>query len=140
MFNKKKTVYHIDRTIRETGDVSDNGLQEIYVNTKIDDGSDIAELMKIYKEQETYDYEKFPHTSKRKHQFVVSEGGKKEMCEIVEKYAKEAAKEAAKEKEILMAKKLFAINVDFDTVLHSVEDMTDEELKKIHDEIKGFHA
>ena len=140
MFNKKKTVYHIDRTIRETGDVSDNGLQEIYVNTKIDDGSDIAELMRIYKEQGTYDYEKFPHTSKRKHQFVVSEGGKKEMCEIVENYAKEvaaeAAKEAAKEKEKLMAKKLFTKNVDFDTVLHSVEDTTVEELKKIHEEIK----
>ena len=136
MFNKRKTVYHIDRTIRETGDVSDNGLQEIYVNTKIDDGSDIAELMRIYKEQETYDYEKFPHTSKRKHQFVVSEGGKKEMCEIVENYAKEVAKENEK----LIAKKLFAKNVNFDTVLHSMEHMTAEELKKIHEEIKEVPA
>lgn len=38
MFKKGKTIYHIDRTVRETGDVTDNGLQEIYVNTKIDDG------------------------------------------------------------------------------------------------------
>ena len=26
-------------------EIEDNGLQEIYVNTKIDDGTDIAELM-----------------------------------------------------------------------------------------------
>ena len=42
MFQSGKTVYHIDRVVRETGDVQDNGLQEIYVNTKIDDGTDIG--------------------------------------------------------------------------------------------------
>lgn len=139
---------HIDRTIRETGDVSDNGLQEIYVNTKIDDGSDIAELMRIYKEQDTYDYEKFPHTSERKRQFIVSEGGRKEMCELVENYAKEVAEEAAKKaarkaikkNEKVMAKKLFAKDVDFDTVLHSVENITAEELKKIYEEVKRISA
>ena len=65
MFKKGKTIYHIDRTVRETGDVTDNGLQEIYVNTKIDDGSDIAELMRIYKEQTVFDFDKFPKTSKK---------------------------------------------------------------------------
>ena len=34
MFKGGKTVYHIDRVVRETGMVLDNGLQEIYVNTK----------------------------------------------------------------------------------------------------------
>ena len=70
MFQKGKTVYHVDRTVRETGEITDNGLQEIYVNTKIDDGSDIAKLMKIYKEQREFDFEKFPKTSIRKMQFI----------------------------------------------------------------------
>ncbi len=30
MFQSEKTVYHIDRVVRETGEVQDNGLQEIY--------------------------------------------------------------------------------------------------------------
>lgn len=53
-------------------------------------------MMKIYKEQTTYDFEKFPQTSKRKHQFIVGEGGKKKMCEIVDNYAREVAEKAAK--------------------------------------------
>ena len=75
MFKSGKTVYHIDRVIRETGEVQDNGLQEIYVNTRIDDGSDIAELMRIFKENDAYDFEKFPKVSGRKKQFKESEGG-----------------------------------------------------------------
>lgn len=53
MFKSGKTLYHIDCVIRETGEVQDNGLQEIYVNTKIDDGTNIAELMRIFKEKDT---------------------------------------------------------------------------------------
>lgn len=52
IFNKQKAVYHVDRVIRETGTIVDNGLYEIYVNTKIEDGSDIAELMKLFKNQD----------------------------------------------------------------------------------------
>lgn len=69
MFKAGKTVYHIDRTIRETGELNDNGLREIYVNTKIDDGTDISELMKIFSNQDAYDFQKFPKTSERKQYF-----------------------------------------------------------------------
>ena len=62
-------VYHIERVVRETGEIQENGLTEIYVNTRIDDGTDLAELMKIYKSRSKYNFEKFPHTSKRKSYF-----------------------------------------------------------------------
>ena len=97
IFKAGKTVYHIDRVIRETGEIQDNGLWEIYVNTKIDDGSDIAALMHIFTEKDAYDFEKFPKVSRRKKQFKESEGGGEEMCEAVENYARECAEEAAKE-------------------------------------------
>ena len=38
--------------VRETGKVVENGLTEIYVNSVNDDGSDVAELMRIFTEDE----------------------------------------------------------------------------------------
>ena len=61
-FEKGKTIYHIDRVLQETGDVVDNGFYEIYVNTEIDDKSDIAELMKIYSSPDLPENNKFPKT------------------------------------------------------------------------------
>ena len=83
IFKAVRTIYHVDRILREIQEVNDNGLQEIYVNTKIDDGSSIAKLMKIYQNQEEYDFENFPNTSKRKKYFKGEEGGKQEMCDVV---------------------------------------------------------
>lgn len=135
MFKSGKTVYHIDRTVRETGAVTDNGLQEIYVNTKIDDGSDIAELMRIYKEQSVFDFKKFPKTSNRKGQFIRHEGGKRKMCELVENYAREVAEETLKEEAQAMAKRLLERGVDFDIVCQSVKILSKEELLSIYKEI-----
>lgn len=42
IFKSGKAIYHIDRIVRETDEINDNGMQEIYVNTKVDDGSDIS--------------------------------------------------------------------------------------------------
>ena len=131
MFGNGKTVYHIDRTVRETGEVRDNGLQEIYINTKIDDGSDIAELMRIYKEQNVFDFKKFPRTSQRKRQFLGNERGKKEMCELVDNYAREFAKETVQE----MAAELLKNGVDFDIVCRSISNLSVEELRAIYERV-----
>lgn len=53
-------MYHVDHILRETAEVANNGFYEIYVNTQIDDGSDIAELMKIFKSTEVLENSKFP--------------------------------------------------------------------------------
>lgn len=47
-----KTTYHIDKTIRETGTIVNDGLHEIFVNTVIDDGTDIADLMACFIKKE----------------------------------------------------------------------------------------
>ena len=124
MFKADKTVYHIDRVIRETGEVQDNGLQEIYVNTKIDDGSDIAELMRIFKNPNAYDFEKFPKVSKRKKQFKEDEGGQQEMCELVENYAKKKEKDTAL--------RFFQNGASYELVRTSITSLTDEELQEIY--------
>ena len=132
IFKAGKTIYHIDRMIRETQEINDNGLQEIYVNTKVDDGSSIAKLMKIYQNQSEYDFEHFPNTSTRKKYFKEEEGGKKDMCDVVKKYAKEYAEEEVK----MVAQKLFKNGVSFEIVQESV-DLPEQILKEIYEEISS---
>lgn len=46
-----KTIYHVEKILRETGEFIDDGLREIFVNTVIDDGTDIAELMSVFQKR-----------------------------------------------------------------------------------------
>ena len=144
MFHSEKTVYHIDRIIRETGETLDNGLQEIYVNTQINDGTDIAELMHIFTNVNAYNFEKFPKVSHRKKQFKESEGGKEKVCNLVENYAKERAEEAAKEaakkaeKEAMdSAKKFFENGVSYEIVRSSITTISDKTLQEIYNQVIG---
>ena len=94
VFKKGLTTYHIDRVIRETGDVVDNGQREIYVNAAVNDGSRIAELMEVLTKENAYN-DCFPRTSALKYRYRETEEGEKEMCEISERlvnYGKQAGK------------------------------------------------
>ena len=42
------TIYHVNKVIAETGQIIDDGTKQIYVNTAVDDGTDIAELMSCF--------------------------------------------------------------------------------------------
>lgn len=156
MFRGGKTTYHIDRTVRESGQIQKNGLEEIYVNAKIDDGSDIAELMKIFKESDVYDFERFPRVSKRKKQFKENGEEDEEMCDLIEEYAqkvaKRAAAEATKEAEAKAAKeakaaalarekgnalRLFQNGGSYDLVRASIPSISDEELQELYREATG---
>lgn len=86
-------MYHIDRVIRGTGKIVDNGFSEIYVNAEIDDKSDVARLMKVFTESDTYDDIRFPATSSRKRRFKMTEEGVSEMCEVIERNRMEAKAE-----------------------------------------------
>ena len=139
--NENKTLEEIVSSLNIIDDTLFQKMAEEYINTKIDDGSDIAELMRIYKEQGAFDFHKFPNTSNRKLQFIGKEGGKQEMCEAVENYAKEYAKEYAKnhvkEKSLEVAKKLFQEGADFEMVLRCIEDISEEELREVYESVVG---
>ena len=118
-------------------------VQEIYVNTKIDDGTEVAELMHIFTVQDAYDFEKFPKTSARKKQFKEHEGGEEEVCELVEQYAQQVAKQAAKkatkkatEKATdqlkASAKCFFESGVAYDIVRNAIPMLSDQELQEIY--------
>lgn len=91
-----RTIYHIDKVIRENDVVIDDGLQEVFVNTSVDDGTDIAELMKCFMQKEVRN-EKFPRLSSRVDYLKHEEGGVTAMCEVMEKYMDEAKAAGIKE-------------------------------------------
>ncbi len=91
-----QTIYHIDKVIRENGEPIDDGLQEVFVNTCIDDGTEIADLMRCFMQQEVHN-PRFPKLSSRVHYLKEQEGGVSAMCEIMEKYMEEAKAAGIKE-------------------------------------------
>ena len=95
IFREKQTIYHIERVIKETGTVVENGTHEIYVNTAIDDGTEIAELMQYFKKS-VGEHQKFLKLSRRVQYFRESQEGVTAMCELVEEYAKKYAEEEVK--------------------------------------------
>ena len=86
-----KTIYHVDKILRETGTVVDDGLHEIFVNTVIDDGTDIADLMSCFMKKEVSS-PKFPALSSEVKRLKDTEGGALAVCEIMEKYENIAVK------------------------------------------------
>lgn len=86
-----KTIYHIEKTIRETGTVINDGLHEIFVNTTIDDGTDIAELMSCLTKKEVKNI-KFPKLSAEVKRLKETEGGVEAVCKIMEEYENIAVK------------------------------------------------
>lgn len=88
IFNGNRCLYHVDRVIRETGKVVDNGFEEVYVNAKVKDGSEVSELMEVFVDDAAYN-SKFPVTSGSKRRYKETEEGQQVMCEIVERLVNE---------------------------------------------------
>ncbi|MBQ7919444.1 MAG: PD-(D/E)XK nuclease family transposase [Lachnospiraceae bacterium] len=80
-----KTIYHVEKVLRETGEVIDDGLHEIFVNTVIDDGTDIAQLMSCFTKKEVKN-SKFPMLSSEVMRLKETEGGMRVVCEVMQKY------------------------------------------------------
>lgn len=134
VFGRKKTAYHIDRTIRETGEVVENGIHEIYLNAKQDDGSDIADLLQ-YMMNTQGENRKFPRISKQVRYFKEEQEGVSAMCELVEEYAKERAEEAKTELNKKTARELFRNGVSYEIVRKSMTDLEKEVLDQIYAEV-----
>ncbi len=91
LFKAGRALYQIERVVKQTGDVIDNGLTELYVFAKSKDGSKIAKIMEVLATTDVYN-EGFPKTSTRKRSIFQSEKGKMSMCkELQELINKEKA-------------------------------------------------
>ena len=102
IFGLNKSLYIIKRIIDKTEVELDNGLQEIYISP-VNDGSLIAELMRVFTESDVYNL-KFPVTSEMKLRFNRETKGEK-MTEALrgvyealrEEVDRESMKEAMRE-------------------------------------------
>lgn len=104
IFKGNRTVYHVDRIIRETEEIADNGTAEIYVNSEVDDHSVVAELMREFNNPDM-DNPKFRKISKRVHYLKNEEGGREIMCERMQRIVNEGIDNVHCEDAIRMLKK-----------------------------------
>ena len=120
-FHENRTIYHIERMIKETGSIVENGTHEIYVNTAVDDKSDIAELMQYFKKS-VGQHPKFPKTCSRVDYFKKTKEGASIMCKLVEDYATEKLRQA----EIQTASNFLRNGVSVDIVAKSIPSLSRE--------------
>ncbi len=113
----------------------DDGFHRVFVNTKVDDGTDIARLMRCFLQEEMND-PKFPRTSERVHMLKHSEGGVKAMCAIMEEYAKEYAEQYAKESDKKTVRHLLQNGVSFELVKASISSLSEKELLEIYNAVR----
>lgn len=88
--------YHILRSVKELETVADNGTEEIYVNAKINDGSDVAQLMELFVKGDVYN-DKFPVTSGIKRRLKKTEEGRRTMNESLRRLIEEERNESRNE-------------------------------------------
>ena len=90
LFKGNLPLYHVVKTVKETGQVIEDGLTEVYVNAAVDDGSKLAKLMKVFTKNDVYDEADFPITSEIKARFKKDEGGTVKMDATLQKWMQES--------------------------------------------------
>ena len=90
IFKRGRVIYHVDSVIRETQEKVDDGLERVFVNTAVKDGTTISEYMDCFLQKEI-DNAKFPKLTNRVYYLKHEEGGVNAVCEIMRKYSEEVA-------------------------------------------------
>lgn len=117
-FGKGKTIYHIERRIAETGEVVYNGVTEIYLNTIVDDKTEIADLMRYFRDTEIANRQ-FPRIANRVDYFKVEKEGERDMSPIADEIREEGRLEGRMEGRL--------------------EGQEEEKLKNMHTIMKNMH-
>ena len=94
LFGNGFPIYHIDRVVRETNEVRPGKFTEIYVNATVKKrdtelNQNVSDLMDLFTDRDTFNYDKFPAFSSRKNLFTNTEKGEFEMCEKVDQLVKQ---------------------------------------------------
>jgi predicted transposase/invertase (TIGR01784 family) len=129
IFRGKFPLYHVDRVVRETQQVVDNGFEEVYVNTEIKDDSEVSQLMEVFSDDNIYN-DKFPKTSEGKYRYKNTEGGLNAMCEIMEKIAEEERTEGRQEAIAMMVINMSQNNMTTQQIA-SIARLSVDEVEKI---------
>ena len=93
-FGKGLPVYHVDRCIRETGELFEDGSHIIYVNGTYRGNDSIGQLMHDFKCKNAGEMHYKELAAGVRH-FKETEEGREDMCEAVRRYGREQARIAA---------------------------------------------
>lgn len=85
-------IYWVNKHLEKFGDIIDDGTQDIYVNAAVDDGSELAALMKCFLQTEVND-NRFPELSKEMKRLKNTEKGVGKMCKVIEELIAQEMKE-----------------------------------------------
>ena len=129
IFDRGRTIYHVENVIRETGDQVDDGLHRIFVNTVCNDGSDIADLMSCFTQKQVNN-PKFPVFTRRMNELKNEEGGLNIMCEVMQKYEQIAAEDAAKKERIEAIQNMIELGLTEEKILTKYTKEEYEEAQK----------
>lgn len=94
-FQEGLPLYHIDRYVRETGKLFEDGSHIIYVNGNYKGDDEIGHLMQDFQQTDP-DNMHYKELSQGVRHFKEVEEGRDTMCEAVQEYAKEYASECLK--------------------------------------------
>ena len=123
-------IYHIDRTIKETGKDFNDGSHIIYVNGEYKDDSPLGILMQDFYCTDPDDM-RYKELADRARHFKRSEEGVRSMCRMLEEMRDEVAEKAAKEN---TAEIIYGLIKDGIISVDTAKDhfkLTDSDLKKI---------
>ena len=98
-FGKKKPIYHIDKTVRETGEAYDDGAYTIFVNGLYKGKDEFGKLAHDFNCKKADDIYYKPLADGVRH-FKETEEGREEMCESFEKLADKVADNRAEQSRI----------------------------------------
>lgn len=110
-FKKGLPIYHIDRYVRETNDLYDDGSHIIYVNGSYKGDDEIGKLIEDF-HQTNPQKMNYGELAKGVEHFKETERGRDQMCEAVEQFAKEYADEEIMKSQINNVQNLMD-NVNF---------------------------
>lgn len=125
---QEKTICYVDKVIRDTETVINDGLHEIFINTVIDDGTDIAELMACFTKKEVNN-PKFPKLSSEVKRLKTTEGGMSAVCDVMKKYEDIALREGEQKTRIKDLAEMLS-NGGTDEELRRFHRASDEEIAK----------
>lgn len=97
-----RTSYFVEKCLESAGTRYDDGQHILYVNAAVDDGSEIAGLMRYFKTADPDDMSQ-GDLSKRVHFLKCEEGGYEIMCEVSEKIYEEGRTEGELNAKMAMA-------------------------------------
>lgn len=129
VLNKGLPLCHIQRIILEDGTPFKDGSHIIYVNNKIKDNTRLGKLMHDFSCKDPADMH-YSILAERAMYFKKNEKGREEMSEVMERFAKEVAKQAAYQRSIDFAKKLLGEKMSMEFVVRTT-DLPLEEVQKL---------